>query len=187
MKGRCGIVLALLLLACGGEDTGQFSTAYQALDPDPGVAIVSPANNIYIAMDMPVTPVTVHVDMVNWAPYPGPGKEVRFLLDGQEIGAISSGLEFTFPDVPMGVHTLTAQLVEEGGPLALESAVSSRFVRITIPCAQESDCEEGNPCSYEGCISVGEGEWECHWGWDNECCFSIYDCPWGTNHCFDVD
>ena len=187
MKRLTGISLALLLVSCTMEEPPHLETAYRALESDPTVAILSPANNIYVPMSLPTTPVTVAVEVANWDPFPAPGKVIRFLVDGEPAGSLEAGTEFTYSDISMGVHTLTAQLVEDGVPLNFESAVSSRFVRITMPCLEDDDCEEGNPCSYEGCISVGGGEWECHWGWDNQCCYSIYDCPWGTNHCFDID
>ena len=154
---------------------------------DPSVAVLSPAENVYIEMTPPATPVSMSVQVKNWSPFPAAGKEIRFFLDGLPAGKSTQVPSFTFPDVPMGMHTLSAVLYLQGLPLPVASATSSRTVKVTVPCLKKSDCEEGNPCSLEACVSIGDGEFRCHWGPVDACCFSLFDCPFDSTWCLDLD
>jgi hypothetical protein len=184
-------VLAMFLLCAGcmGEEPAtRYDTTYQALEDSPKLFIVSPANNVYLLQQQPATPVPVSFQISDWPPYPAPDKEVHFFVDGLFVGSVSSGNSYTVPDMPFGVHTLTGVLYSSGEPIALASARSSRTVRITTQdCAKDTDCEEGNPCSLEGCLLVAPGTWECHWGLIANCCYSLFDCPFGTTYCTDLD
>jgi len=178
-------VAAAALFGCVEEDYSE--TLLQPLDTDPTVAIVAPANNIYIDTTPPDTPVTLVYQVSNWPSFPGGNREVRFFLDGTYKGTHSTISPFTFPNVPLGVHTVTAALYESGSPLNLPTAVASRFVRMTQACTVKEDCEEGNPCSIQGCVSAGGGVYKCHWAMLSDCCYSIYDCPFSANYCADLD
>ena len=177
----------LLLLAISCDDEGDLETASWALDSDPTFTVVAPANFLYLDLVGEGSPVTMVYAVSGWTPFPGAGKEIRFYLDGQFAGAKVSGSSFTFAAVPMGLHTLTGQLFEDDEPVPLASAMTSRQVRVSTGCDNKADCEEGNPCSFEGCVFAGDGNYECHWGVVDQCCATLYDCPFGTAFCYDGD
>ncbi|MBM4355894.1 MAG: lamin tail domain-containing protein, partial [Deltaproteobacteria bacterium] len=180
------MVLSVLLAACGPEEADE--TVFQCVEStDPTVVLLSPAENVYIEQTPPATPVAVTGAVSSWAPFPAAGKEIRFFLDGKHAGSNTQAAAFTFPDVPMGMHTLSAVLYQQGIPLPVPSATASRKVKVTVPCKKKADCEEGNPCSIEACVSIGNGEYRCHWGPVYSCCFSLFDCPFGMSWCKDLD
>ena len=182
----CTLFAAVVAASCADVEP-PVEQEHIALETTPTVLIVAPANTVYIDKQEPKTPVTVHVKVENWAPFPGPDKQIRYYLDDDYQGASSTGLPFTVQDVPNGVHTISAVLYEAGVAVGYESAVSTRFVRITWPCVVDADCEEGNPCSDDRCVSAGGGIWKCRWGQFEDCCYSLFECAFSDKYCVDLD
>ena len=183
---KAAVLLAVFVVACAPETPSE--TLLQPLEAqDPAVSILSPAENVYIDKGAVATPVSMTIQITGWTPFPSPGKEVRFYLDGTFQGKTTLAPSFTFPDVPTGMHTLSAALYLQGFPLPFATATASRKVKVTVPCQKKADCEEGNPCSIEACVSIGAGEYRCHWGPVDSCCYSLFDCPFLTSWCEDLD
>jgi cysteine-rich repeat protein len=156
------------------------------LGDSPSLSISAPADNVYIEMSQPKTPVTMEFVVSNWPPFPALGKEVRFFLDNQLQGVAAGQLPFVFPDVPLGVHTLSAQLFQQDQPVADEAARAARTVRVTKPCTDKSQCADTNPCSWEGCVQVAMGLKKCFFGKHPDCCYTLADCSLASKVCADV-
>ena len=183
----CARIAGVLFLCWSCVPEQPVESGRLALESTPTISIVAPADMLYLELTGAGTPVTMVYNVLNWTPFPGTGKEIRFYVDGQLSGSKVSGTSFTFPAVTMGLHTLSAQLMQDGQVVPHDSAVASRRVRIISPCQTKLDCEEGNPCSVAGCVFAGDGKYECHWQVLDDCCFTLFDCPFGTPYCQDVD
>jgi len=177
-------VILVVLSTCA--EVHEPETNRYALDDGPTILAVAPADYLYLDQQDGATPVSLSFTVEGWDPFPAPGKEIRFFLDGGYEGKVEAGQQFEFPDVPMGLHSLSAVLYLAGAPLASPAAQTTRHVRISAGCEVKEDCEEGNPCSFEGCVSAGDGVKKCHWGVEFDCCLTVYDCPVGTAHCADM-
>ena len=151
----------------------------------PALTFVSPTSNHYFDQAESETPIPVEFEIKGWSLYPSSDKGIVCLLDGDDVGS-SDTTSFVFPDVLLGMHTLTCRLALDSMPLSNCEATASVIVKVKKPCVQGDDaaCNDGNPCSVDSCISVGPSELECRYGLDlfnPECCLSGFDCNCTNN------
>jgi hypothetical protein len=146
--------------------------------PKPSLNILSPPDGTYFKAGE-TTPITVELEVTGWEPWPAAGKAVQCYIDGKFVGT-TEGNSYTFPDVPPGMRTLNCQLAEWGVALWYCEAVDSVSIKVTKSCAGPGDpsCDDGNDCSLEACVKIGDGMYECHFGNSTDpcCCTSKFDC-----------
>ena len=146
---------------------------------DPTLTFTDPSNEgTSIDMNVPVTPFTVTFTVTNWGEdenaYPAAGKAVKCFIEGDYDG-MTTGLQYTFGDVPFGYPMLTCHLFDVNANKVLTNCESRDSVPIKVikPCLKTVDCDDGNPLTGQGCSagicgynrlgSVGK-------------CVSAYDC-----------
>ena len=149
---------------------------------DPTIVINVPTTMQKFPLQTPVTPVLASFSITNWDSYPGAGKSVQCLLDGEVDGSVANFTEYTFADVPMGWHQLCCQLVEGGQKLEYCEALDCVTIRVVQSCSGDGDpvCDDGDPRSIDACNPIGPGQYECTYGPNppkpNVWCVSPYDC-----------
>jgi hypothetical protein len=189
-KGLSVLLVFAAMLGSGCADRADgppVESQLQGIKGDPKIAFLAPANNVYFYQQEPSTPVAIVFSIKNWEELPSPDRDIAVYLDETLVATLDEGDSYEFENVPFGVHSLTLQLREESFPLANPEARAVRYVRITTNCLDDPECDEGNPCTINGCIYAGDGLYECGWGFVAGCCHTLFDCPVGTNHCGDVD
>jgi len=121
----------------------------------------------------------------NWT-YPASGREITcYVDDGAYVGGLadgtSSGLGYTFQNVPIGMHQLCCVLTEDGVELESCAATACVPVAVSTLCDNLSDpvCEDENPISASACLwDANLQHRKCVYGFmDIEgICLSKYDC-----------
>jgi subtilisin-like proprotein convertase family protein len=160
-----------------------------AASTNPTLTITQPVSDyLYFQWDAVSTDIAVTFAVTNWTPWPQDGKLVRCYLDGEEHGYITTGDIYTFTGVPHGEHQLCCSLAQ-GPDLDFCEATDCVYVRVQRPCTMEGDpiCDDGNPCSLDGCIQQGNTtNFVCRYGTpvgQTGCCQSQKDC--GCVNAFD--
>ena len=81
---------------------------------------------------------------------------MKALLDGEIVGTFDSAGSYSFRDVGIGPHDLTAQAVRlDGTPYGEPNSEASISVVVTSPCESDADCNDNNECTEERCLDGG--------------------------------
>jgi MYXO-CTERM domain-containing protein len=154
-----------------------------ALGASPTITITDPASDYsYFQWDPVSTDIAVSFQIDEWTLSGPEGRFVRGYLDGLEQGLVMQGNSFVFKEVPHGQHQLCCALVEQGDLLDSCDASACVHVRVQRPCAFWDDpiCDDGNPCSLDGCLQHSDNLFYCRYGTpvgQVGCCKSDLDCP----------
>jgi hypothetical protein len=166
---------------CGGKclcPVGMGCLGEECVNAEPTINIISPPPHTYFDLQLGGTEVVVEYDALFWPGW-AEGKGVLCYIDGAEV---ASGDEKSciIPDVPVGMHSVTARLALNGTPLSNCAATATIIVKVKKSCDgfDDWDCMDGNPCSIDACTFSTEG-YKCHYGVDLEkpwCCNTKFDC-----------
>ena len=160
--------------------------AFKALpsSTDPTIIITDPMDLISVDEQVPVTPVVVTFTILNWN-YPDADNLVYVYLDDVLIDQVGAGNSVVVDDVPFGMHVVALVLMEKNGAVyeKLDNEESRAMIRVKVikSCSGlgsegNAECDEGNPCSVGHCVGT-QGGYQCGYGHDGGCCYSVYECP----------
>jgi len=102
----------------------------ELLQSEPILSFLEPVNNVYLDQVEPETTVSASLNVVDWGSYPAAGKSVNCFVDGVAAGT-SEGLTVQFPDVPLGMHSLCCELLQDGVKLGNCEATACVTVKVT--------------------------------------------------------
>lgn len=145
---------------------------------DPTLEIVSPLEQEYFDAQAGIGQVYVQFEVQNWSPWPAEGKSALCYVDGSKVGETPGG-EFLFTGLSPGPHTLGCRLAVSGYGLTACGAQDSVVVKVTMPCATDSECDSDNFCYVSACHGAGDNPKKCVYGKDLSipcCCQSQFDC-----------
>ena len=135
-------VLAFALVGCSADTppTGR-SVVIQITSPTDGSEFTTNSGKTDIDVRISATP------------FEG---EVKALLDGEIVGTFDSGGSYSFRDVGIGPHDLTAQAVQlDGTPYGEPNSEATISVVVVSPCESDADCDDNNECTEERCQDGG--------------------------------
>ncbi|NUN12058.1 MAG: hypothetical protein HUU55_00325 [Myxococcales bacterium] len=102
------------------------------------------------------------------------GTGIQYFINGTPVGSKTTATSLTYTGVPLGLHTLTAELVTaQGKPFNTTTSRTTAILKVQIPCTTAAQCEDANSCSNASCIGS-----ICRYGLKTAtCCQVDKDCP----------